>query len=201
VLGQTIARPLLRRVRDFLVDRRVAITCLTFTGLGVCTLALHFPHRHSDELFAMPGLLATALVLGGVAVRSWAAGTLRKGIALTTTGPYLLCRHPLYLGTVLMMLGFFLLAFPIGWIWLGLAPIMTILLLTLLREEERLAVRYGDAWTAYALRTPRFLPTRIGIPHGAWSFAQWRRSREYRASSTALLALVAVLVWSATHGY
>ena len=98
-----------------------------------------------------------------------------------------------------MMLGFFLLLFPAGWSWLGLLPIAIILLITLLREEERLARRYGEAWAAYAARTPRFLPTRIAIPRGAWSFAQWRRSREYRALTTALLALGGVLAWSGTH--
>ena len=199
MLGQILARPLLRRVRDFLVDRRVAITCLTFVALGVGTLTLHFPQRHREDLFGAPGLAATVLVLCGAGVRSWAAGTLRKGIALTTTGPYCLCRHPLYVGTVLMMLGFFLLLFPAGWSWLGLLPIAIILLITLLREEERLARRYGEAWAAYAARTPRFLPTRIAIPRGAWSFAQWRRSREYRALTTALLALGGVLAWSGTH--
>jgi protein-S-isoprenylcysteine O-methyltransferase Ste14 len=195
-----MARSPLLRVRDFLVDRRVAITCLTFVGVGACALQ-HFPQRQKDELFGGPGVGAVTLVLCGVAMRSWAAGTLRKGVALTTTGPYRLCRHPLYLGTVLMMLGFFLLLFPVGWTWLGLVPIVIIHCVTLLREEERLALRYGEAWTAYAACTPRFLPTHIGsIPHEAWSFAQWRRSREYRALTTALLALVAVVLWSAAHG-
>jgi protein-S-isoprenylcysteine O-methyltransferase Ste14 len=200
VLGQTFSPPLLRRIRDFLVDRRVAITFLTFVGLGVSTLALHFPQRGRNDLVGLPGLLATALVLCGIAMRSWAAGTLRKGIALTTRGPYALCRHPLYLGTMLMMLGFFLLLFPIGWTWFGLVPMVIIHLVTLLREEERLAARYGAAWACYAARTPRFLPGRIALPRGPWSFAQWRRSREYRAFATALLALVAVLVWSARRG-
>src|SRR6478609_1801024 len=44
------------------------------------------------------------LILCGLLIRAWAAGTLKKQKQLATTGPYALVRHPLYLGSVLMML-------------------------------------------------------------------------------------------------
>src|SRR5262249_18049684 len=42
----------------------------------------------------------------GEAVRIWAAGHLEKGREGTTSGPYAVTRHPLYLGSTLMGAGF-----------------------------------------------------------------------------------------------
>ena len=46
--------------------------------------------------------------LGGIVVRIWAAGVLNKCKGVTQIGIYRLVRHPLYLGTSLIYLSFFL---------------------------------------------------------------------------------------------
>jgi protein-S-isoprenylcysteine O-methyltransferase Ste14 len=61
-----------------------------------------------------PGSLAVSLpfVLAGEALRIWTAGHLHKTRELTISGPYAFLRHPLYAGTLLIGLGFCLMA---GW--------------------------------------------------------------------------------------
>jgi protein-S-isoprenylcysteine O-methyltransferase Ste14 len=142
------------------------------------------------------GLLALTLIALGLALRSWAAGTLRKGVALTTWGPYRLCRNPLYLGTILLISGFCaLVPHVLNVLVLGIA-VTAGYALTILREERRLAIKYGEAWENYAASTPRLLPLGLGAGTVArWSFSQWFRSREYWPILTAPLALVGLVLW------
>ncbi|MGH8104132.1 MAG: methyltransferase family protein, partial [bacterium] len=45
------------------------------------------------------------LIVGGAALRIWAAGTIKKQQTLAQEGPYALMRHPLYFGSFLGGLG------------------------------------------------------------------------------------------------
>ena len=144
------------------------------------------------------GIVAAALILAGLAMRSWASGTLRKGQSLTTWGPYRLCRHPLYLASVLIMAGFCLMIPDYATLVVMLGLVGAVYLLTIVREERRLAIKYGDDWKSYITTTPRLLP--VGLSPqlvGKWSFAQWVRSREYRALLAAPLAITALELWRA----
>ena len=51
-----------------------------------------------------------ALALPGEALRLWAAGHIEKGREITRSGPYRFVRHPLYLGSTLLGVGFALAA-------------------------------------------------------------------------------------------
>jgi len=76
---------------------------------------------------------------------------------LATSGPYACIRHPQYAGFVLIMLGF-LVQWP-TLVTLVMFPVLvTMYVLLARREETDSAVEFGDAWRAYAKRTPRFLP-------------------------------------------
>ncbi|MEV5450357.1 isoprenylcysteine carboxylmethyltransferase family protein [Streptomyces sp. NPDC052535] len=77
---------------------------------------------------------------------------------LARSGPYRHIRHPQYTGFLAIMVGFLLMwptlptlvMFPIlVWIYRRLA----------LREEAEVAARFGDAWTRYSAKTPRFVPS------------------------------------------
>jgi len=50
------------------------------------------------------------IVMCGLSLRAAASGHVRKNEELTVTGPYQYARHPLYLGSLIMALGFALAA-------------------------------------------------------------------------------------------
>jgi protein-S-isoprenylcysteine O-methyltransferase Ste14 len=76
---------------------------------------------------------------------------------LATAGPYARMRHPQYVGFVLIMFGF-LVQWP-TLVTLVMFPILvTMYALLARREEADSEAALGDAWRAYAARTPRFIP-------------------------------------------
>jgi protein-S-isoprenylcysteine O-methyltransferase Ste14 len=77
--------------------------------------------------------------------------------SLAISGPYRHIRHPQYAGFVLIMLGF-LVQWP-TLVTLAMFPVLLTMYVLLARREEAETEReFGDAWRAYADRTPRFLP-------------------------------------------
>lgn len=183
-------------VRDFLVKQRVTISLFVFSGLIVKDLITgtrpHDTGNFHDPL-AMTGLVT---VLVGLAIRSWAAGVINKSKVLATTGPYRMCRHPLYLGSLTMMFGFCVLVGSLLDACVVFGPVLGIYLLTIQREERRLAERHGAAWSQYAATAPQFFPYRPFIElRCEWSLAQWMNNREYKAAMTATAALLALHVW------
>ncbi len=185
-----------RPLRDFLVRRRVRISAIAFILL-IAEDVVHGvrPHGLLDwhDAKSMVGL---GLVLGGLGLRSWAAGVCRKGAELTTRGPYQLMRHPLYVGSFLLMIGFCTLIDDPENVWFVLGPLSALYLLGVGSEEQTLAGRFGEDWRRYAESTPRFIPRRIysqEMRH--WKLATWLRNREYRTLSAVCAGLLAVEVW------
>jgi protein-S-isoprenylcysteine O-methyltransferase Ste14 len=183
-------------VRDFLVKQRVTISLFVFSGLILKDLVTGTrPHDTGNfyDPLAMTGLVT---VLVGLAIRSWAAGVINKSKVLATTGPYRMCRHPLYLGSLTMMFGFCVLVGSLLDACVVFGPVLGIYLLTIQREERRLAERHGTAWSQYAATAPQFFPYRPFIQLRCdWSLAQWMNNREYKAAITATAALLALHVW------
>ncbi|MBA4019126.1 MAG: hypothetical protein C0483_18320 [Pirellula sp.] len=160
-----------------------------------------------EFVFGRPGILPAATLLSapywgigfvllGLFIRSWAAGVLRKGKSLATHGPYSLVRHPLYLGSGLMMLGFcHLTCDPLFYVPM-LGAMVIIYCNTMRCEERRLAEHFPEAWPNYAARTPMLLPwkpMRFASEH--WTLAQWKKNREYQAAATVLISLALLGVW------
>lgn len=184
------------RTREFLVKQRVTISLFVFTTLIVKDVVLGTrPHDTGDvhDPLAMMGLAA---VLVGLVIRSWPAGVINKTKVLATRGPYRLCRHPLYLGSLTMMFGFCLLLGSMADAAIVFGPMLGVYLLTMQREERRLAERYGPAWEQYAAIAPQFFPYRPFTDWRCeWSLAQWLNNREYKAAVTATAALFVLHLW------
>lgn len=98
------------------------------------------------------------LVLVGVLVRVWARGHLDRRARLTQTGPYAFVRHPLYIGSFLIGLGFS------GMLGLWFMPLLfaaTYLAMYVpkaIREDQYLRGKYGDEYERYAARTGALFP-------------------------------------------
>ena len=81
----------------------------------------------------------------------------QRAHSLATAGPYARMRHPQYAGFVLIMTGF-LVQWP-TLVTLAMFPVLvTMYALLARREETDSEAAFGDAWRAYAARTPRFVP-------------------------------------------
>jgi uncharacterized membrane protein len=130
-------------------------------------------------------------------LRSWAAGILHKTSQLTTSGPYALVRHPLYVGSFMMMIGFCVLIDDVENIWFVLGPFAFIFVINLLSEERKLSKKFGPRWQDYAGKVPRFLPYRLSMNVFApWNGRQWLNNREYNAVAATILGLIAIQAWS-----
>ncbi|MEW6717038.1 MAG: isoprenylcysteine carboxylmethyltransferase family protein [Chloroflexota bacterium] len=75
---------------------------------------------------------------------------------LVTRGPFAIVRHPMYLGLISAAFGSLLIYRT--WTIALFALCAPFLLLRARREEQALAVQFGEEWQAYCRRVPAFLP-------------------------------------------
>ncbi len=191
-----LERSLWQKFVAMLLHRRVRITGIIFAALIVEDVLTHVVPRDLVNLYDYKVVVGLSLVFGGVALRSWAAGTLHKRTQLATSGPYQLVRHPLYSGSFSMMLGFCFLVDDGENIWFVLGPILILYIMRALHEEKCLARAFPDQWPAFTRAVPRFIPRRLPTNLFAdWSLSQWLNNREYQALSAVLLGLVVIQAW------
>jgi protein-S-isoprenylcysteine O-methyltransferase Ste14 len=135
--------------------------------------------------FARPTLgsiaLGMSLAGAGELIRIWAAGHLDKGREITRSGPYEFVRHPLYLGSALMGVGFIVAARS----WLVATLVVAYLALTygaaIRTEEASLDAQFAGAYADY--RAGRAAPVTR-----RFSWARVQANREYRAVAGLLIA-------------
>lgn len=179
---------------DWLVRRRVTISLIGFGVLAAINLGV-LKTKPLDPLdwTNLPTVGACLLILGGLGIRSWAAGTLHKSASVTRDGPYALVRNPLYVGSFLMMFGFCGLLRDIPSALFVAGPMVAVYWVTTLREEKNLAQWFADDWPPYQRLVPRFIPKLYSSRmFGGWSFQQWRKNREYQAVLATLFGAIAV---------
>jgi protein-S-isoprenylcysteine O-methyltransferase Ste14 len=180
----------------FVVRRRVRLTVILFVLLLIEDVWNDTIPHNLTNLSDYKVLLGLGLVFSGLALRTWAAGTLHKCTELTTSGPYGLVRHPLYIGSFMMMVGFCQLIGDAENIWFVVGPVLALYVYRALGEEKFLAARFPDQWTEFARKVPRFFPRRLPKQtFSTWNLNQWIYNREYQAVSAVLLGLVALQIW------
>jgi len=145
--------------------------------------------------------LSLLLVVPGVWLRGYAAGYVKKNAELTQTGPYAHTRNPLYLGSILIAVGFAVAARSWPMAVVLVAMFLAIYLPTIRSEEEYLRAHFSD-FDEYAKRVPRLLPrltpARTTATKGSFSRELYLRHREYNAlmgASAIYAALVARLLF------
>ena len=108
------------------------------------------------------------LMVGGIALRVWAAITLGRfytrtlrtsaGQTVVRAGPYAAIRHPGYLADLIMWLGFGLCSES----WLAIASICSAMGFAYTRridaEEKMLRANLGEAYETYSMNTARLVP-------------------------------------------
>jgi hypothetical protein len=134
------------------------------------------------------------LVLPGLWLRSYAAGYVKKNRELTQTGPYAHTRNPLYLGSMLMAAGFALALMSLPFAITLVVGFVAIYVPVIASEERFLRGTFAD-FEDYCRRVPRLIPriTAAKAPEsgggeaGSFSFALYRKHREYNSAIGAVL--------------
>ncbi len=137
------------------------------------------------------------LLIPGLWLRALASGHVRKNEALATTGPYAYIRNPLYLGSLLLGIGFALMGRN-WWVGLLLVAMFFVIYLPVIRGEEVFLTQKFPEFQAYARQVPRLIPGLRPLPKaegpgGSFSFDLYAKHREYNAL-VGVTALVALLI-------
>ena len=153
-----------RRMGGWLFRYRTSIP------IPIAIALLLIPASASPSFSPSPFGLGVMVVAAGEAIRLWAVhhiGAISRTRSdrlgpLIATGPFASVRNPLYLGNILLWLGF---AVSAHLLWL--APIILILLAfeyhAIVRwEETLLSERLGEPYRRYMQRVPRWLPRLSG---------------------------------------
>lgn len=155
---------------------------MTRSRLGVAWANVPIPEPHVTGLLAAmvlqyvaprppvrkaPRAMSAALVVAGGALAAWsvsAAGRvdLAEPSGLVTTGPFRRTRNPMYVAWTVAYVGIAAWSRS-GWAWLLLPVVVAWVHAVVVREENILEGRFGDAWRSYRANTPRY----AGAP---WTF-------------------------------
>lgn len=139
-------------------------------------------------------LLGAALVIPGLLIRAVASGQLQKNEQLATAGPYAYTRNPLYLGSLILSIGFALAARS-WWIVGGILLLFFAIYLPVIRAEEVFLRERFPQFEDYARRVPRLFP-RVRPPgkgSGTFSWDLYLKHREYNATLGAAAMLAALV--------
>lgn len=141
-------------------------------GIGLLLVAV-------SAYFARPGLLLViiGLVIAafGQVFRIYAAGFIHKNKQLATNGPYALVRHPLYLGNILILIGFSTAAANL-YVWLGVILFFFIWYpAAIAYEDSKLESIFADEWRAWSKNIRAVIPARVkwaGLKSDGWDTYQ-----------------------------
>jgi len=142
--------------------------------------------------FCLLGLTVRSLTLGFVPGGTSGRDTRTpRAEVLNTTGMYSITRHPIYLGNVLMLLGYTV-ALRVWWFPLLAVAVYWLLFERIMAAEERyLARRFGAEFTRWAQRTPIFWPRLRAWRRPELSFC-WRSVLRREYNSVNLIATMLV---------
>lgn len=148
--------------------------------LGFLSAVFAFGFAHPSWRSWAIGL---AVSLVGEGIRLWAAGHIEKGREITNSGPYRFFRHPLYLGSSVLGVGFAIAARNLPVAVLVLLYLVMTITAAVRTEEAVLDKKFKGAYSDY--RAGRILPV-------ARAFS-WRRAmvnREWRAMTGLAIAFL-----------
>ena len=144
--------------------------------------------------------VGTLVAIPGILLRALASGHVKKNEELTTSGPYAYTRNPLYLGSLIMAIGFAIAALSL-WVVLVTLLMFVAIYLPVIRSEESFLRQKFPNFDEYAQNVRRLLPRMLAYPSRTSEFSRalyWQH-REYNAAlgtAAVLAALAAKLFWT-----
>jgi len=139
-------------------------------------------------------LIGLALGTPGILLRALASGHVRKNEALATSGPYAYTRNPLYLGSLIISVGFAVAARS-WWIAGAMVVFFVTVYIPVIRGEEKYLRSHFPEFEEYANEVPRLLP-RLNSgtgEKGSFSWELYTQHREYNVVIGAMVVLAVLL--------
>jgi protein-S-isoprenylcysteine O-methyltransferase Ste14 len=139
--------------------------------------------------------LGAIVVLPGLGIRALASGHVRKNESLAASGPYAYTRNPLYLGSLLIGIGFAIAARS-WWVGVGLVIMFFAIYLPVMRNEEAFLRQRFPEFDEYARQVPRLFPRLASASNAGnevssgFSLELYLKHREYNALTGALAMMV-----------
>lgn len=166
--------------RSFWVRWRVA------AGYLLAVIGFYFARPTNESI-----ITGACIAFVGLMIRAAAAGIVRKGQRLASSGIYSWTRNPLYLGSTVLAAGF--VAASNSWIVAAVVSgyILTFYPAVVRREDRDLRERFGAEFAAYAASVSAFFPWPTKEPLGGptFSWVLYMRNHEYRAALGSLVAM------------
>ena len=157
-------------------------------GFVIAAAVIYLAHPTGTLILA--GL---PIALAGALIRALAAGVICKDSVLTTSGPYAWTRNPLYLGSLMLSVGFAVMSGSWTATALILLPSLVVYPNVIQKEEAHLAQLFPDEYRDYCARVPRFVP-RFRAVDGFFSLKQYLVNREYETALGFAAVLAAFLL-------
>ncbi len=138
-------------------------------------------------------------IVPGLLIRALASGHVRKNESLATSGPYAYTRNPLYLGSLLIGVGFAVAARS-WWVGVALVVMFVVIYLPVIRDEEVFLRAKFSEFDEYAQRVPRMWPRLTrganagGESSDRFSLDLYLKHREYNALLGTVALIVALVV-------
>jgi len=139
---------------------RINLLRLVFVPVVLIAVFVRPPWSLDSTLgFAME-LGGYLFLLAGLVIRIWCSFYIgsRKSKEIITTGPYSICRNPLYIGSFLLAIGVGLCFENLLILILVPAIIIPIHLIVARMEESHLESRFGEPYRLYKRKVPAFWP-------------------------------------------
>lgn len=157
---------------DYSIDDKWRLAYLQYALYFLMWVQLIHPllvFSNSSSVLLTARILGYFLIAAGFLISSWALGSLgdnwtgmfyyriKKGQRLVTTGVYGFVRNPIYLATILEVVGFELVAN--SWLWLLLLILMIgVYGRHIVKEEALLAKKFGEDYLSYKKRVAMLIP-------------------------------------------
>ncbi|MDX8404817.1 MAG: methyltransferase [Mariprofundus sp.] len=160
---------LTQRLHKALLLARIPASIL----MGAAILLLAYPTQQS-------WLMGLGVIILGEALRIWASGYIHKSAEVTSSGPYAMCRHPLYLGHFIIASGFCIAANSLPAFIIVTVSFLIIYVPTWKNEEQNLIKLFGETYVEFMASRCAILPRwNAQIFSGEFSWAMVKQHREW----------------------
>jgi protein-S-isoprenylcysteine O-methyltransferase Ste14 len=159
-------------------------------GFGLAFAYVWLAHPTAGSL-----TIGMSIAVLGLLLRALASGYLRKNEELATDGPYRYTRNPLYLGSILLAVGFAVAGR--SWWFAALATALLVAIyLPVIRSEEAFLRQRFPAFNEYEREVPALWPrfTRGHSGNGGFSWELYVKHREYNALAGCAAMFVILII-------